>query len=487
MAYCAFLEEETTHNDLPDLAVWLKQNNLQELIAVFQDADLTLEDLINLQKEGIFIDLLKELDIKIVSWIRIQKAIKKIILISDDRLVTGIAKIRVVSKRLMDALEQIRSVSKEIEKHIDFTHHTMDDLRQTAHKKKIIEINNEAVQQRRQRLMAELNEIENRQNYMLNEQISNLKKYHNQLEHCIAVTEKWIESDNGRHITEPAIIKNIEQTLNDRSKYNKTNIQTAIAKIRWLDRKQYKMWDADNITDWIISLNGEYRKYKHALRHKLREEEVDGSVLHGVDKTDLDRFGIKSFKHKLEIMKHINELVNSSDDETTLNQYSSVEMKGQNEEDVFILIGDLKDAIKITSFHVSCKSDKINGQDMAGVVLYSYDNKTDWRLNNVHCKSGYIIVKSFDNIKHIKSNQGQVHGKCYKFVFGQDIDDKVVGAGFAFFKGKWKFNSYTFNVATKYHDNKKSMHEMEQKCILAALGNWKKDIQNTYCTDVFRQ
>eukprot|EP01084_Bolivina_argentea_P057691 105395_1 len=489
MAHVCLDEEEVTLNFLP---VWLKQNNLQELIDVFQDEDLTLEDLINLQKQAILDDILQELDIKFVLRVKLKSAINKIIQ-SQPPDVQGISKMHLISKRLMYALEQIRSASKEIGNNIQFAH----DLRQTTRKKEM-EINNEcniavkaveqrrqAIEQRRQRLLKELNEIENRQNYMINEQLSVSKK----LQHCIAETQKWIESEtkqiNGRHVTESEIIENIKQALNDWRKYEKMGI----AKIRWFDRKQYKNWDADNISDWIISLNVGYIMYENILRDKLRREEVDGSVLHEVDKTDLDRFGIKSFKHKLEIMKHINQLVKGSDDESTnqMNLCSNDEMKALNDEDVFILIGDLKDAIKISSFHVSCKSDKINGQDMVGVILYSYDHKMDWRLNNVHCKSGYIIVKSFDNIKHIKSNQGQVHGKCYKFVFGQDIDDKVVGAGFAFFKGKWKFNSYTFNVATKYHDNKKSMHEMEQKCILAALGNWKKDIQNTYCTDVFRQ
>eukprot|EP01084_Bolivina_argentea_P057692 105397_1 len=140
--------------------------------------------------------------------------------------------------------------------------------------------------------------------------------------------------------------------------------------------------------------------------------------------------------------------------------------------------------IKISSFHVSCKSDKIDGQNMAGVVLYAYNNKTDWNLNGVHCKSGYIILKSSDKIKHIDSKQGQVHGKCYKSVFKQDINKKAVGGGFAFVGKEWKFNSYSFNVASNYHDDKKAMHPLEQQCILAAIENWRKGIQNTKCLDI---
>eukprot|EP01083_Nonionella_stella_P288208 980827_1 len=141
--------------------------------------------------------------------------------------------------------------------------------------------------------------------------------------------------------------------------------------------------------------------------------------------------------------------------------------------DKIIIGGSTTMPIHIHSFHVSCQSDQITGDNMAGVVLYSYDGEQDWYLNGVHCKSGYIVLKLSDSIKDIPSSHGMVHGSCYKSVFGQEIDDKVVGAGFAFFNNKWKFNSYTFNVATSYHDNRAAMHPLEQKFILAAIGNWK--------------
>eukprot|EP01084_Bolivina_argentea_P015953 29887_1 len=152
-----------------------------------------------------------------------------------------------------------------------------------------------------------------------------------------------------------------------------------------------------------------------------------------------------------------------------------------------IIVGSeygLEKPIKLSSFHVSCKSDRVNGQNMAGIVLYAYNRETDWKLNGIHLKSGYIVLKLIDNIKDIQSNQGQVHGKCYKSVFGIDIDDKVVGGGFAFVNNEWKFNSYSFNVTSKYHDKKKAMHKLEQQCILTAIEKWKKGIQNTYISDI---
>eukprot|EP01084_Bolivina_argentea_P086083 155602_1 len=143
-----------------------------------------------------------------------------------------------------------------------------------------------------------------------------------------------------------------------------------------------------------------------------------------------------------------------------------------------------RDDIEISSFHVSCKSDRINGENMAGIVLYSRNDQNQWSLNGIRCKSGYIILKSVNNIKLIKSSQGQVHGKCYKSIFGCEIDETVVGGGFAFVNGQWKFNSYSFNVASKYHDNKKAMNLLEQQCILVAMDNWRKGVQKTSCSAI---
>eukprot|EP01084_Bolivina_argentea_P285536 489682_1 len=100
---------------------------------------------------------------------------------------------------------------------------------------------------------------------------------------------------------------------------------------------------------------------------------------------------------------------------------------------------DRSSEIKISSFHVSCKSDMIKRQNMVGIVLYEYDQKTEWTLNGVRCKSGYIVLKSTKNIQHIQSNKGIVHGKCYKSVFGEEAASTIVGGGFAFQNGRWKF------------------------------------------------
>ena len=106
---------------------------------------------------------------------------------------------------------------------------------------------------------------------------------------------------------------------------------------------------------------------------------------------------------------------------------------------------------------------------------------------------GYIILKHSENLKKIKCDYGQVHGKCYKAVFKQDPDRKVLGGGgFGYLRPSrnskkprvWKFNSSTFNVGGEYHDNDRAMSEKEKQCILAAIENWKGWVQNTHTEDI---
>lgn len=46
--------------------------------------------------------------------------------------------------------------------------------------------------------------------------------------------------------------------------------------------------------------------------------------------------------------------------------------------------------ISVNSLHISCQSDRIEvDQNYAGLMIYSYDDQTDFVLNGVHMRSGY--------------------------------------------------------------------------------------------------
>lgn len=143
--------------------------------------------------------------------------------------------------------------------------------------------------------------------------------------------------------------------------------------------------------------------------------------------------------------------------------------------------GKLKKMHAFNTYHVSCRSYKPKkwegDEGLAGIVLYAYKGKFEWELNGVRCRSGYIILKKSDNIESIDSNEGRVHGKVYKSVFNEELDrKKVLGGGFAYYQGVWKFNSWTFNCpnseADFYHDEKKCMNTDEEEIIKSALQYW---------------
>ena len=133
----------------------------------------------------------------------------------------------------------------------------------------------------------------------------------------------------------------------------------------------------------------------------------------------------------------------------------------------------------LKSYHISCLSDKVKsyenpGKEYGGVVIYQKDGKDEWELNSNPCWTGYVIVKDTKKLEvdHIESHLGQVHGKVYKSVFGP-CDAKVVGGGFAYYQGKWRFNSDVFNLRGE-------MSETEKKYLIKALKHWCKDSEKNH-------
>ena len=126
--------------------------------------------------------------------------------------------------------------------------------------------------------------------------------------------------------------------------------------------------------------------------------------------------------------------------------------------------------------YVSCRSDKlwIKNEDAGGLVLYQKDGKNDWYCNGIHCKSGYIIIKGSSSTDKIKvDNDGSmIHNKVYKAVFGEAPDKTVIRGGFAWYKGKWKYNSWSSNAHGKFKDGKKEMNDLEIAEVQRAVEIW---------------
>lgn len=141
------------------------------------------------------------------------------------------------------------------------------------------------------------------------------------------------------------------------------------------------------------------------------------------------------------------------------------------------------------TLRLSCHSDKFNSatnRNYAGIILYGCEENGrmtgDWRKANVHCKTGYVIIKGTDvgSVRYIMDHYnppGVVHGAVYWSVFGINSDvNEVTGEGFACQDGRYKWNSGTFNAhGDAYHDGMSKISYYTQKCLTGIMNDWKKN------------
>eukprot|EP01084_Bolivina_argentea_P273950 466783_1 len=130
-----------------------------------------------------------------------------------------------------------------------------------------------------------LKESKQTQEQVINEVNNKLKMYENKMYEC-----------------EESNLKLGEECKEWKSKYDE------LYRIYNIDTKKYRNWNYENITDWILSLHEEYKIYENVLRCKLKQEQLTGLYLCDLTNDDLDRFGIKAFKHKKSIMNEIKKL-----------------------------------------------------------------------------------------------------------------------------------------------------------------------------------
>ena len=152
-----------------------------------------------------------------------------------------------------------------------------------------------------------------------------------------------------------------------------------------------------------------------------------------------------------------------------------------------IIVGPACDGnTTVKSMHISCQSDTYRpGHNYAGVIIYQYEGKSDWRTaNNTHCKSGYIVIQDTgsDKVKKwIGKEPGAVHGAVYRNAFGESVSNAhVVGECFSLQHDECKvekfgINSSVFNnpKGSSFHDHRRRMHELTEHCIRKILDYWK--------------
>merc|ERR1740123_3005727 len=127
---------------------------------------------------------------------------------------------------------------------------------------------------------------------------------------------------------------------------------------------------------------------------------------------------------------------------------------------------------KVTSYHVSCRSKKPESGNYFGIVLYKKGSSTEWTLNGIKVRSGYIYSTDESCKTEFQGEPGIGHGAAYRRLFGERISDDVISGGFAVKNGQWVYNSGTCNQGHKFSDGKKEMNPHEQQFVKTAVTQW---------------
>ena len=101
--------------------------------------------------------------------------------------------------------------------------------------------------------------------------------------------------------------------LNDEQKELKMELEEMTQKYNELkklniDESKFMDWDTETVVDWMLSLDEEYGKYEGSLRENMRTEGVNGSLLHELEKMDLQRYGVVMLKDRVAIIRAIEKL-----------------------------------------------------------------------------------------------------------------------------------------------------------------------------------
>ena len=82
-----------------------------------------------------------------------------------------------------------------------------------------------------------------------------------------------------------------------------------------LDPADYLKWSSDDVVDYLCTLDdGKYEKYSAKLRSIFVEENVNGEVLHHIDKPSLRDWGVSDFGDRSKIYNHLQKIVNRNID-----------------------------------------------------------------------------------------------------------------------------------------------------------------------------
>eukprot|EP01084_Bolivina_argentea_P065098 118678_1 len=101
--------------------------------------------------------------------------------------------------------------------------------------------------------------------------------------------------------------------LNEECKELKIELKEIKKRFRNIDVNNYANWSSDQFIDWIISLeNGKYEQYENNFRVIFKKEDVDGSVIDTIGKSEWKDWGVNNYKDRVKLDEHIKYLINKN-------------------------------------------------------------------------------------------------------------------------------------------------------------------------------
>lgn len=153
----------------------------------------------------------------------------------------------------------------------------------------------------------------------------------------------------------------------------------------------------------------------------------------------------------------------------------SIERSG--DKDTLIIRGQDGKTIDVESFCMSCKAARpvtLANETLIGVVVYSWKGQTDFRLNGVHCKSGYVYIRRASELDSASGRSG--HHRLLSELFGNCIIDNndFVATGFCVKDGDFQFKSGAFNgqVDNWRNGSTVGVPMLEKEYICASVNQW---------------
>eukprot|EP01084_Bolivina_argentea_P065099 118683_1 len=157
-------------------------------------------------------------------------------------------------------------------------------------------------------LREQINVIKSEKNSLqtlVNELLNNQNKMEQQIDES--------KKNEIRLVQQMDILQKENINLNEECKELKIELKEIKKRFRNIDVNNYANWSSDQFIDWIISLeNGKYEQYENNFRVIFKKEDVDGSVIDTIGKSEWKDWGVNNYKDRVKLDEHIKYLINKN-------------------------------------------------------------------------------------------------------------------------------------------------------------------------------